>query len=126
MHGKTGVVEGVDGIEVVEPSPMWGFAMGWCIDQYTASQHEHGQHEYPFSEERREGVASSYGVDGQSQSRQVEHEYTHDGWGQLVEQLEGFAAVGGEYVEEHVGGDDGVPEEVEQNQLDGADEMQRQ
>ena len=72
--------------------------MGRGIDQKSAPQQEHGQHEYSFLEKSREGVAAPYGVDGQGQCRQIEHEYPYDSRSQLVEQLEGFAAVGGEYV----------------------------
>ena len=84
------------------------------------------QHEGPFLEKGRERVGPAYGVDGQSQSRQIEDEYPHDSRGQLVEQFEGLAAIGGKHVEEHVGGDDGVAEKIKQYQLECPDEVERE
>ncbi len=58
-------------------------------------------------------------------SGDVEQEYADDGRFQFAQQFERFAGVGGRDVEEHVHGDDRVAEQIEQYELEGAEDEQR-
>ena len=131
LHSKIEVIEGIDGVEVIEHAILCGMmvvelcvvgGMGEICRGNKDAPHD-GQGRSPLAIALSEGctqhrgLLTTYGHHAQDEQWQIEDEDTCHTRDKVVEQFHRLARIGGYEVEKHIHGNNALAEEIEQYNL---------